>query len=61
MNIDFEFITDKGVFKDCIVLDDNHQFSETQIESMKKDRLNNWLYLITNPDTTENSIQEDLG
>lgn len=60
MKIDFEFTTDKGVFKDCIILDDSHELTESQIESMKHTRLNNWLYSITNSDTIESSAQEDL-
>lgn len=49
IKIDFEFDTQYGVFRDALYLDDSHSFSDAQIEAMKNERFQNWLYIIENP------------
>lgn len=48
MKIDFEFSTNYGVFRDALYLDDDHQYTEDEINAMKQERLNHWLALIEN-------------
>lgn len=57
MKIDFEFITSYGVYRDALHLDDNHTLSSEEIENLKLERLNNWIYVIENPPTP---IEEDF-
>lgn len=49
MKIDFEFTTKYGVFKDCLNLPDDHQYTDYELDQMKTQRLNNWVSLIENP------------
>ena len=49
MKIDFEFTTPYGVFRDALYLDDDHQFTEVEINALKQERLDNWLAAIENP------------
>jgi len=53
MKIDFEFQTPYGVFRDALILEDNHSFSSEELELMKQERLNNWLYAVENPPVKE--------
>ena len=47
--IDFEFQTQYGVYRDALYLDDNHSFTEQEIEAMKQERVDNWIAVITAP------------
>jgi hypothetical protein len=49
MKIDFEFQTQYGRFCDALHLPDNHGFSESQIQEMKQQRLDNWIAAVTAP------------
>lgn len=49
MGIDFEFQTEFGVFRDSLNLPDGEEFSEEEIEEMKRQRVNNWLAIVRNP------------
>ena len=49
MKIDFSFNTQYGIYRDALYLEDNHNFTEQQIEAMKQERVDNWVYSITNP------------
>ncbi len=49
MKIDFEFQTEHGVFRDALHLDDDHGLSDEQIEAMKRQRVDNWIALVTTP------------
>lgn len=53
MKIDFEFDTQYGVFRDALHLPDDHGLSETEIETMKQERLNNWLAVVSAPPVEE--------
>lgn len=46
MKIDFEFNTNYGVFRDALHLDDDHQYTQDEINAMKQERFNRWLALI---------------
>jgi len=49
IKIDFEFQTQYGVYRDALYLDDNHSFTEQEIEAMKQERVDNWIAFITAP------------
>ena len=53
MKIDFEFETKYGVYRDALYLDDNHNFTEQEIDAMKQQRVDNWLYIVENPPVSE--------
>lgn len=61
MKIDFSFNTQYGIYRDALYLEDNHNFTEQQIEAMKQERVDNWVYSITNPisDSLETSLDEN--
>jgi hypothetical protein len=46
MKIEFEFTSEFGVFRDAIVLPDNHGMSEAQITDIKQQRFDAWLEAI---------------
>jgi hypothetical protein len=49
MNIIFDFDTQYGQFRDALILEDNHTFTDAEIEAMKQERLNNWLSIFQTP------------
>ena len=49
IKIDFEFQTDFGLFRDALHLPDDHGLSDEQIESLKVERRDNWLAIVTAP------------
>ena len=53
IKIDFEFKTDNGVFRDALHLPDDHTFLDEEIESMKLERVNNWLAIVIPQPTSE--------
>jgi hypothetical protein len=55
MKIDFEFETSFGKFADSLWFHDGVLPSDQEIESMKQERLNNWIALVsgTNEDVVE--------
>ena len=53
MKINFTFDTEYGVFSDAITLEDNHTFTDNEIEVMKQERLVNWIAIITTPSLEE--------
>lgn len=61
MKIDFEFTTQYGIFRDALYLDDNHALSEAEINALKQERLDNWLYAVENPPEPEPEIVEIDG
>lgn len=46
IKIDFSFETEHGIFRDCIVLPEDHNLSISEIEDMKQKRLDAWLSAI---------------
>ena len=49
MRMDFEFESKYGIYRDALYLEDNHSFTEQDIEAMKLERFNNWISAIENP------------
>jgi hypothetical protein len=47
MKIDFSFETKYGKFADALHLPDDHVLTDAEIETMKQERLNNWLAIVT--------------
>ena len=48
MKIEFDFETEHGTFRDALVLPDDHGLLDEEIETMKQQRLANWLAIVTN-------------
>jgi hypothetical protein len=46
IKIDFEFDTKYGVYRDALYLDENHTFTDDEIQVMKKQRVDNWVSVI---------------
>jgi hypothetical protein len=53
MKIDFEFQTEYGLFRDALHLPDDHGLTDDQIESMKAERRDNWIAVVTAPAAEE--------
>jgi len=53
MKIDFEYNTPNGKFRDALYLPDDNTYTESQIEAMKKERLDNWLLFLENSLSSE--------
>lgn len=53
LQIDFEFETAYGAFRDALHLPEDHGLSEAEIQAMKQQRLDNWIAILTNPPTEE--------
>lgn len=53
ISINFEFDSEHGVYRDAIVLPDNHTMTEIEIENIKQKRFNNWLNAITSQEGEE--------
>jgi hypothetical protein len=47
VKIDFSFESEHGTFADAIILPDDHTFTDAGIETIKQDRLNNWIAAVT--------------
>ena len=47
MKIVFSFDTKYGKFCDALHLPDDHELTDTEIENLKQERLNNWLAIVT--------------
>jgi hypothetical protein len=46
MQIRFTYDTKFGPFSDALYLDEDHTFTDAQIEAMKQERLTNWLAVV---------------
>lgn len=51
IQITYEFESDHGTFRDAIYLPEDHTFTDSEIEAMKKDRFDRWYEGVTNPQT----------
>lgn len=61
MKIDFEFQTPHGVYRDALYLPDDHTYTSAEIEAMKAERVNNWIYVVENPPAPEPETVEIDG
>lgn len=59
--IDFEFESQFGVYRDALYLPDDHTFSNKDIDAMKTERLNKWIYVVENPPVQEHKTVEIDG
>lgn len=53
IKIDFEFDTPHGLFRDALHLPEDHAFSEADIQTLKEQRRDNWLAVVTAPPVEE--------
>jgi len=53
IKIDFEITKNRMTLKDAIHLPDNHQYTDAQIEAMKKKRFDDWYAIVTAPQKDE--------
>ena len=53
MKIDFEFTTAHGIFRDALNLPDDQTFTDEQIKTMKQQRVDNWIAVVTAPPVEE--------
>lgn len=53
MKIDFEFNTPYGKFADALYFADDSIPDEATLETLKQERLNNWVNAIQNPAPSE--------
>lgn len=53
IKINFSFDTQYGTYSDALYLDDNHNFTEQEVEAMKQERVNNWIAIVENPPAPE--------
>ena len=49
INIDFEKSEGNNIFKDALELEDDHSFTDDEIEAMKQARFDAWLEVIKTP------------
>lgn len=49
IKIVFEFETPYGVYRDALYLEDNHTFTDQEINAMKQERVDNWIFVVENP------------
>ena len=60
IKIDFDIQNEKyGVYRDALYLPEDHSLSDAEIDAMKQERYNNWLYAIENPPVEE--IVEEIA
>ena len=57
ISIDFEFDSEHGVYRDAIVLPDDHTHTDAEIDAMKRQRFENWkAHIIAASEVTEEEI-----
>ena len=57
ISIDFEFESEYGVYRDAIVLPDDHTHTDAEIDAMKQQRFENWkAHIIAASEVTEEEI-----
>ena len=49
IKIDFSFHSQYGTFSDALHLEDDHTFTEAEINAMQQQRFDNWIAVITAP------------
>lgn len=57
VKIEFEKETKYGVYRDALYLPADHGMTEDQIEAIKQERLDNWIYIVENP---PQSVEEQI-
>ena len=59
MQIRFTFETQYGPFSDALHLDEDHGFTEAEVEAMKQERLTSWIAMLESPPTEEVPLVEE--
>lgn len=49
IKIDFEKVYGTNLFRDALWLENDHTFTEEELEAMKQSRYDNWITLINTP------------
>ena len=60
IKIEFEKTDGVYIFRDALVLPDNHTFTDEQIEDIKEQRFQNWLSIITAPPMEDEVLTEEV-
>ena len=47
------------MYKDALILPEDHGLSDAEIEAMKQQRYDNWLIVINTPPQENQQVQED--
>lgn len=55
VKIKFEITEEHGVFRDCIVLPNDHNMSDAEIEAIKQKRYDDWVLAIS--DANEEPVE----
>lgn len=61
IKIDFEINRDGNTFRDAIVLEDNHNFTDEQIEEIKEKRFQDYLIAIQPQEEESNEDKSQEG
>lgn len=59
IDVPFRVDTKYGQFSDCLHLPDDHNFTESEIEAMKQQRVTNWINYIENPPPVVEEVLAD--
>lgn len=59
IKIDFEKTDGVYTLRDALHLEDDHTFSEQEIEAMKQARFDNWLAIINAPSTEDQPTETE--
>lgn len=57
----YERETKFGVFRDSLVLPEDHGMSEDQLEALRQNRVNEWIESITAHDATQDIITDNTS
>jgi hypothetical protein len=49
----FEFTTKHGIYRDALYLPADHTYTDAEINTMKKERVQNWLAIVEAPPAEE--------
>lgn len=58
IKINFQYETRYGKYSDALYLPDDNTYTADEIEAMKQERLNNWIYVVENPPVAPEEIVE---
>lgn len=53
IRIIFEFTTQYGVYRDALYLPADHTYTDQEINTMKQERVDNWIAVVTAPPVEE--------
>jgi hypothetical protein len=59
MQIRFEYQTKYGIFKDALNIPDDHSYTDEELEIMKTERVEKWIYNIENAPPIDETFQSE--